>query len=1011
MPPQPLSGQNITPGEFQTAYPTPNKADEQLITYLESNVDDYLSLLYGTPPPENTNSDMLLVKQTPVDWPLVQRMYAKDRTLEGTYNYSIAYTEESASHPVYIRDYIVRRANYSRLANGSALSGLINATVTNGGSGYDQSTVTVTLAGGTGSGGAITAIVSNGAVVQLVITAEGNYTAAPNITINNGTGATGTVSIQGSTVLLVKEDFIRTPDSPLDSLYVLVRRIYETLPGPILTEDMPFDWETYVQPMKFRQRVAFSTIASVLPAIGATYSTSSIIAHNSIASLTITDPGSGYISLPTGTIEASPGGGTQATMTVDSLKVVSATIGNPGSGYAINDVLTVAGGTFTSAATLTVSGMTLATLALNAAGTGYNYQDVVTLFGGVPSSGQATITVDTTKLVSVSVNAAGSGYTNGMTMTLTGGTFTTAATVTSATLKLVSAAINAAGSGYTNGMVITASGGTASQAAAFTVSTLKLVSVTFTNRGTGYEGGETLTAVGGTFATAAQIQVSSIRLASSAIGAGGGGYNISDEITMTGGTFTQAVTVTVLTVDGGGAVTDYAINNSGTYTVSAATLTQGSTTGGGAGFELNTCVFEISVAGITVAGDYSVTPASLTFTGGSGSNAAVTPSFGVLTFTISTAGVYTVTATTLSQSGASSPAGGTGATFQTCLYGLLTVTVASGGAYTVNSTTFTQNGASSPAGGTGATFNSGVFGIGTFSILSGGGYSTTTTTFTQDSVNPPGGTGATFQTATYTASALTVSSGGAYTVIASSPNTVTDVGAGSGMTVILDYGVGAVTLTNGGTLYYYDSPLVTLSAGNAQVVSVSDAASTITGRTGYVVDRGSTPISSYLSEIWWVIAPTPPTQRIYYQDWRNIPPLLFSITNTIYCDGTSLGSIVTSSVKKGGDAKMRKHRRTISYSLTMPAMQEINAWETQDVVYEGRMINFNHQGVLNDAISYNQQLTITSGATTCTWTEAYSFPATQPSASGFAGHWYLVGVDPKPWRGKFWRIVTLEFLA
>ncbi len=229
--PQPKIGQNLD-GAFKPVFPTPNITDRQLLAYLETKIEDYLAVVYGTPPPENTNPDQMLVQQVQVDWNLVQRLYAKDRTLEQTYNASISYQEEAVSYPTWSRDFIVRRYNYIPQAKGSVITGLVTATVTAGGTGYDQATVAVTFAGGTGTGGAISAVVSNGAVTNLVITAVGTYTVAPTITITGGTGATGTVAIQPQTAYLVKEDMIRTPDSPLDSLYVLVRKIYMVMPGP-----------------------------------------------------------------------------------------------------------------------------------------------------------------------------------------------------------------------------------------------------------------------------------------------------------------------------------------------------------------------------------------------------------------------------------------------------------------------------------------------------------------------------------------------------------------------------------------------------------------------------------------------------------------------------------------------------------------------------------------------------------------------------------------------------------
>lgn len=258
--PQPFSGQNISPNEFLVEYPTPNKVDEVLKTAIIKNATDYVSLLYGTPPPENTHAGHLLCAQIPVDWNLVQRVYAADLTLEQTYNFNQLFSGDSASHPIFIRDFLVRRANYTRTANGATLAGLYLATVTAGGSGYTQDTVSATVSGGTGSGGTVTPIVSNGAVVALAITAVGTYTAVPNVTINDtgaGVGATGTLSIQPATAVLVKEEEMRLgPDNYRDSLWMLVRRTYETLPGPWL----PFTrYDDNLGPIQGQRRAVVNT--------------------------------------------------------------------------------------------------------------------------------------------------------------------------------------------------------------------------------------------------------------------------------------------------------------------------------------------------------------------------------------------------------------------------------------------------------------------------------------------------------------------------------------------------------------------------------------------------------------------------------------------------------------------------------------------------------------------------------------------------------------------------------
>ncbi len=97
--------------------------------------------------------------------------------------------------------------------------------------------------------------------------------------------------------------------------------------------------------------------------------------------------------------------------------------------YAPGDLITLAGGTFSTAAVLAVTNTQLSGLTLFTAGTGvYAPGDTVTLTGGTQST-PAQLTVDTTQVVSATISAGGIGGTDG-TATVTGttgtGTFFTA---------------------------------------------------------------------------------------------------------------------------------------------------------------------------------------------------------------------------------------------------------------------------------------------------------------------------------------------------------------------------------------------------------------------------------------------------------------------------------------------------------------------------------------------------------------------------------------------------------
>lgn len=376
--------------------------------------------------------------------------------------------------------------------------------------------------------------------------------------------------------------------------------------SPIIREDK-WNNELGVMEAHFWQYVPDGTTKQI---IGATYSTGESYVSNSITALTVNDPGSGYITIPTLTISAPNGAGTQATASVTNLRAVSAAISAAGSGYVFGDTVTVAGGTFTTAAILTVGGGTLATLAINTSsrGTGYAVGDAVRLEGGVAST-TGTVTVSTVALVNAAINVAGSGYTSGGTVTLAGGTSTTKAIVSITNLKLVAVSIDSGGTGYAAGNIVLLDSGTASIKAAITVDTVDA-------------GGDILTF---TISTAGNYTVTSGTHTSTALSGIG-----------TGATFNAALY----------GILNFTITTAGNYTVGATTFTQDSATGGGTGATFQSGVFGINTVAVTNGGSYSA-PAVTTFTAASSSGTGTGATFQAATYTINqltitTAGAYTV---------------------------------------------------------------------------------------------------------------------------------------------------------------------------------------------------------------------------------------------------------------------------------------------------------------------------------------------------------------------------------
>src|SRR5271157_3484917 len=112
--------------------------------------------------------------------------------------------------------------------------------------------------------------------------------------------------------------------------------------------------------------------------------------------ITITDPGSGYTSLPTITAIGGAGTGAIFTSVIQNGSVVSISVTNPGSGYGVNDQvqLLITGGGSDNSAQLTavLSNTTLSSIVVTAGGSGYTSAPSVTI--GPPGVGgvQATAT-------------------------------------------------------------------------------------------------------------------------------------------------------------------------------------------------------------------------------------------------------------------------------------------------------------------------------------------------------------------------------------------------------------------------------------------------------------------------------------------------------------------------------------------------------------------------------------------------------------------------------------------
>lgn len=216
-----------------------------------------------------------------------------------------------------------------------------------------------------------------------------------------------------------------------------------------------------------------------------------------------------------------------------------------------------------------------------------------------------------------------------------------------------------AGSDYTALPTLAPSGGTltagSTDAASAIATSLKCVTATVATPGTGVAVSDTFTLSGGTLmgaspydgatltaGVATLLTVATVRLVGLAKNAAGSGYAAGDTITLSGGTAGTAAVVTVLTVSAG-AIATFSITTAGSYTVTASSFTQASTTGSGTGATFNTPVWGANTFTITTAGGYTVppsTPNTPTNGTGTGTGVTVTVSFGIGTAAITHSGNY-----------------------------------------------------------------------------------------------------------------------------------------------------------------------------------------------------------------------------------------------------------------------------------------------------------------------------------------------------------------------------------
>lgn len=180
--------------------------DELLVEFVEPNKEGYIRLPEGSRHPDTVNyPNHRLLKEEMVEYGTNKRYWCNGFRNQDQYNYDIAYSGESNSHPIFQRRYLVRRDQYVPFGKFTKFTGIYLIEITLTGSGYDpKAPPAISIVGGGGGGATANAIVGEtGTLDWIYLTNEGSgYTSEPTVNIAGAGGAAATAKINADTQVL-----------------------------------------------------------------------------------------------------------------------------------------------------------------------------------------------------------------------------------------------------------------------------------------------------------------------------------------------------------------------------------------------------------------------------------------------------------------------------------------------------------------------------------------------------------------------------------------------------------------------------------------------------------------------------------------------------------------------------------------------------------------------------------------------------------------------------------------
>lgn len=259
-------------------YTTPVVGEGFYTEKVDYSSPDYRTIQRGTKYSDMVGADKTVIDlfpglyflretRNPASYPFGFRLWATDRQAEDTYNAAVEYVAEAVDFPAFSRVYTVRRDSWeanNTLPVKQPLKTLIAIKVIEPGGNYTSANVRIDPQN---DATADPIIDEQGRINSIVITNAGHdFDVAPTIRIDgNGGGAKAVAVIQPKSAILVSQKKNELPDeSPLRNEYVLITRVYETLPGPPLT--IKRIGQENLTPAKYRRLVRTVETDQTVPA-------------------------------------------------------------------------------------------------------------------------------------------------------------------------------------------------------------------------------------------------------------------------------------------------------------------------------------------------------------------------------------------------------------------------------------------------------------------------------------------------------------------------------------------------------------------------------------------------------------------------------------------------------------------------------------------------------------------------------------------------------------------------